>query len=258
MIPAFAVLALFFTLLTLSASFPFTPRDTIPSGEKLLILPLGDSITFGYRPGFNNGTDGYRLELSKRLSGTSFEFIGTVHSGNMSNNANEGHPDFKISQIGAVMEPALDMGPNIVLVHAGTNDINKAQTQEEPYSTAPQRLGTFVDQIIAKVPDAVILVARIIQAENDDTNSRIGPFNDAIPGVMKSRIETGHKIAIVDQSVITEDELADGLHPSEAGYAHMGDIWFNAIQNASVTFKDQSPFLATGPAQSRRHLGPRR
>jgi hypothetical protein len=105
------------------------------------------------------------------------------------------------------------MGPNIVLVHAGTNDINKVETEEEPYATAPQRLGTLVDQVIAKCPDAVILLARIIQAENDDTNSRIGPFNDAIPGVMQSRIDAGHKIAIVDQSVVTEDELADGLHP---------------------------------------------
>lgn len=130
----------------------------------------------------------------------------------MADNYNEGHPGYTISQITGVMGPALDMRPNIVLLHAGTNDL-KPDTATEPYEETPKRLGNLIDGIIKTCPDAVVIVAKLIQAANAEDNQRTATFNGAIPGVVQTRVDAGHKVTIVDQSVVGPDELIDGVHP---------------------------------------------
>ncbi|KAF2177243.1 carbohydrate esterase family 3 protein [Zopfia rhizophila CBS 207.26] len=207
------------------------PRDVIALGTKLRILPLGDSITFGWNG--TSGTDGYRLELSNHLSGSEFLFVGTQRSGQMADNYNEGHPGYTTSQIAGAMGPALEQRPNVILLHTGTNDLNRAETAEEPWSEAPRRLGSLIDEVLEKCPGAVVLVAKIINAKNADTEARIKTFNEAVPGAVKQRADQGQKVAVVDQSVVGVDELVDGLHPTTAGYAHMGDVWFEGIKVAA-------------------------
>ena len=88
----------------------------------------------------------------------------------MSDNYNEGHPGFTISQIAAVAGPALAMRPNVVLLHAGTNDLNNSPPPaNESYVDAPARLGALVDEVVERCPGAVVLVAQIISAANVNT-----------------------------------------------------------------------------------------
>ena len=130
----------------------------------------------------------------------------------MSDNYNEGHPGYTITQIENVMTPALQQRPNIVLVHAGTNDLVPT-APAEPSAEAPARLGALIDAILQTCPDAVVLVAKIIQAADADANARITTFNDAVPGVVQARVENGFKVTSIDQSAIGSDELGDGIHP---------------------------------------------
>jgi lysophospholipase L1-like esterase len=130
----------------------------------------------------------------------------------MSDNGNEGHPGFTISQIRGAMEEGLEMRPNVVLVHAGTNDLHHEE-KEERWRDAPRRLGKLLDHVLKICPDAVVLVAKIIQAEKTQTRANIQIFNAAVPKVVEKRAMKGFKIAVVDQSVIEPNELVDGLHP---------------------------------------------
>ncbi|KAF2740955.1 SGNH hydrolase [Polyplosphaeria fusca] len=225
---AFLILSLPFT-----SSIPLSPREDIISGTKLRILPLGDSITFGFQPSHPDGTNGYRYQLGQRLSGSDFSFVGTMRSGNMTDNYNEGHPGYTISQIQKVMAGGLDLKPNVVLLHAGTNDLNRDANADESYSGAPARLGNLIDSILNVRPDALVLVAQIINAKKAETETRIKTFNKAVPGVVKKRVVQGHKVMIVDQSVVKASELVDGLHPTDGGYAHMGDVWFENLKAAA-------------------------
>ena len=97
---------------------------------------------------------------------------------------------------------------------------------------APDRLGALIDQLIADGPDAVILVAQIINAANAQTESLIRKYNDAIPGVVALRAKS-HKVAVVDMQSVKASDLADGVHPTDAGYKKMADIWFMAIRDAA-------------------------
>ena len=220
-----------FALISPSLTVPTLRRRTdVAPGKALRILPLGNSITYGYLSLDGNG---YRLELLKDLVGTNFTFIGSIRSGNMTNNENEGHPGATISQIQQYANNSLPEKPNIVLIHAGTNDMND-DPPDEPYATAPDRLGSLIDTVVAgAAPDALVLVAQIIQAGNVTTNARIATFNDAVPGVVAQRAVLGQNVKVVDFRSITPADLQDGLHPSEEGYLKMGDIWFVAIYAAA-------------------------
>ncbi|OCK88387.1 carbohydrate esterase family 3 protein [Cenococcum geophilum 1.58] len=189
-----------------------TARTPIAPGTELRILPLGDSITYGWNS--TAGTDGYRLKLSTDLSGSDLLFIGTQRSGSMSDNHNEGHPGFTISRIAAVAGPALAMRPNIILLHAGTNDLhNRPPPANESYADAPARLGALVDELVERCPGAVVLVAQIISVASASAEARIRAFNEAVPGVVRERVERGGKVAVVDMSGVGVGELVDGSHP---------------------------------------------
>lgn len=208
-------------------------KTTVP----LRILPLGDSITWGFQPDHQiNGTNGYRAQLLSRLTLADYQnvtFVGTQRSGNMSQRAHEGYCGFMISQIAGIMDGGLSLKPNVVLVHAGTNDMNRPELTQEKWADAPTRLERLLEKIYAAVPEAVVLVAKIVQASRDHTRMNIMRFNEEVPQVVERGVKRGFKVIIVDQSVIGVDELVDGLHPTDAGYARMGDIWFEGVDLAS-------------------------
>ena len=181
----------------------------------LRILPLGDSITWGWHPDKQeNGTDGYRAIIRHELAWAfyqSADFVGTQHSGLMFNTDNEGHVNATIGEIMAVMKAGLEMRPNIVLVHVGTTDLDRSDSAM--WKNAPKQLGRLLDGVLETCPDAVVLVAKIIQARKKQTNDNIRSFNEAVPEIVEKRAKKGFKIRVVDHSVVRAEELADDLHP---------------------------------------------
>jgi hypothetical protein len=71
--------------------------------------------------------------------------------------------------------PSLQQNPNIVLLHAGTNDMNPnpaISTEGNDPRGAAERLGGLIDQIIKALPDAVILVAQPISTCDENQQPR--------------------------------------------------------------------------------------
>lgn len=100
----------------------------------------------------------------------------------------------------------------------------------EAYNTAPDRLGSLIDQCIQGNSDAVILVAQIVSSGDPATETRIETFNNAIPGVVAQRANAGHHVMVVDMRSVTTAYLKDDLHPNDSGYKMMADLWFAGIQ----------------------------
>ncbi|KAL6162209.1 hypothetical protein ACJQWK_11155 [Exserohilum turcicum] len=200
----------------------------------LRILPLGDSITWGWHPeSQQNGTNGYRAQLLRSLVLKWYpvvDFVGTQHSGLMFDNDNEGHVGAVIRDIRGKMKAGLEMRPNIVLVHAGTSDLEHADSATA--SEVPAQLEGLIDDVLETCPDAVVLVAKIIQAAKPGMHDKIKAFNRAIPAIVRKKMDNGFKVRAVDLSVVGTSDLSDGLHPSYAGYARMGSIWAEAVHAA--------------------------
>lgn len=130
-----------------------------------------------------------------------------------------GYSGYTINEISSAADHAITTyKPNIILLHAGTNDLDRGGKEKDPIPGAPDRLGQLIDKCVSSNPDAAILVAQIINAEDGLTESNIQTFNKAIPGLVKQRADQGHHVSVVDMTSITTGDLSDGLHPSDAGY----------------------------------------
>lgn len=112
------------------------------------------------------------------------------------------------------MTKGLAMRPNVILLHAGTNDLERPETKKESWADAPQRLSSLLDAMLKQCPDAVVIVAKLMQAQNTQAAANLKVFNDAIPGVVREKAIQGFKVSYVDQSVIgLNNEMIDSVHP---------------------------------------------
>jgi len=227
-----------------------TTFDPCPATGDCKILPLGDSITWGINYG-----GGYRIKLfthtaadQKNVTFVGYDTGNPPTSTALSNlgsasskwvGKHEGHSGWTIQQDDDLVtgkstatndgvnytgkKVVADFGPNIVLVHLGTNDLNLGQA-----SGAPERLGTLIDHIVADAPDALVVVAKIIPLPAQAAG--VTTFNNAIPGVVQQRTSAGKHVIVVDQfSALTSSDM-DTVHPYESGYEKMAVVWYNAIK----------------------------
>lgn len=204
-------------------------NTTSPATTPLRILPLGNSITFGYLSSDGNG---YRKSLFDNLAanGTSVTMVGSVQAGNMTDNHNEGHPGAIITEIATFANLSLSTRPNVILLMAGTNDM----AQSLKVSDATRRLGVLIDQCYAACPDAVIIVAQLTPAASNVTQGNVDIFNPTIPDLVASRVSNGTKALVVNmEDYVTTDDLVDGLHPTDAGYVKMATGWLAGLKEAS-------------------------
>ncbi|KAM0436817.1 hypothetical protein ACHAPT_002529 [Fusarium lateritium] len=232
---AFTLVLSGFWIPVANASTPTThlkPRAPIAGGKELRVLPIGDSITWGAQSSDENG---YRKKLYEKLvaRGNSVDFVGGMNTGNMADQDHEGHRRFVIDEILRDSGVGIHAGANIVLLHAGTNDMKNNVIP----SNAPERLEKLIDTIYKWSPDAVILLCTIIPASPDrypEMVPRIPSFNEAIAGVVvaKYRLSGKKMIVVAMNNAVTLADLADGLHPNDVGYGKMADKFYAAIELA--------------------------
>ncbi len=198
----------------------------------MTIMPLGDSITYGYGDPAGNG---YRLPLWQTLTaaGCSIQYEGSQNEGSwpLTDTRNEGHRAYRIDMIaGGVDDWLKNTQPEIILLVVGTNDIK----QGYQLSSAPARLSALMDQIVKDDPQGHLLVASIppIFQPDGSLNADVQAYNAAIPGLVQAKEFVGEPVSYVDmQDVLTASDLsADAVHPNPQGYAKMAKAWFQALQ----------------------------
>lgn len=220
-----------------------TSFDPCPLGKPCAVMPFGDSITAGSG---SSGGGGYRVELFAQTveAGKSLTFVGSQSSGPDTVGGvpfpkhNEGYPGYTIDGKMGILPlaaTALHAGkPNIVLLMIGTNDVNGYVD----LANAPARLGNLIDTVVDTDPNLLLVVAKIVPTTDDAENGRIQPYNDAIPAVVAARVTAGKHVILVDMySAFTAnagyktEDMFNFIHPNDAGYVVMGDVWFAAIQS---------------------------
>ena len=191
----------------------------------LKIMPLGDSITYGEGiPSYG----GYRNLLGALLEsdGIQFDFVGSQKSGeeSLADPDNEGHPGWRISNI---REAIATKGwletyqPDIILLHIGSNDLRYGNSVY-----AAGKLSALLDDILVRLPETHIIVARIIRTRWGSDTKHIY-YNDEIPEIVASK---GDRVSMVDmQDVLSRGDFTTLYHPSPRGYDKMAHAWESAI-----------------------------
>ena len=250
------------------------PTNSIPPrnflSDKLTIMPLGDSITWGLAaPG------GYRTKLYQNLTRAGYNcvFVGsdTSNPGPMpfGQQAHEGHPGYTIYEDDANLDAnvppyptvaamndwnnggfwitRLNRPPDIILIHLGTNDIGRGQAGDG--TVAAQNLDVMLTHLYALAPAARVIVATIIPINWNGLNPNAITFNSQLPAIIANHALIGQHITLVDlyknfvddTGVIKGYLLADGVHPKQAGYDLMADTWFNGIRALLPTIVVSNP-----------------
>jgi lysophospholipase L1-like esterase len=209
----------------------------------LRILPLGDSITCG-----DGGTNaGYRAELATLLSaaGQPFRFVGTScdNPGTLRGDQvwHEGHPGWLIRGDGTGREGLADhvsrwqrakLAPDVILLMIGTNDVAMGQ----PPSSAAARLDELVDMLIDEdglAPHGRLLLAQLTPILDADADVRVRAFNAHLAELVARRAADGQTVRSVDMhGLLGPADMADALHPNDAGYRKIARAWFDALTEA--------------------------
>jgi lysophospholipase L1-like esterase len=215
-----------------------------PAGTPCRIMPLGDSITYGYS---SSDLGGYREPMftSAVNAGHSITFVGSQTSGPTMVDGmpfpqeNEGHSGYTIDDGGGrtgiqgLVQNALQTyHPHIVTLMIGTNDVDI----QLDLANAPTRLGKLLDTILAADPNLLLVVAQITPTQDDTENMLVQAYNAAIPALVSARANSGKHIVIVDMygAIVANAAyktalLANSLHPTDAGFVTIAGVWDAAI-----------------------------
>ncbi len=221
---------------------PAQPTTTaIPApGVHIKIMPLGDSITYGY---FDFSYGGYMHLLGTLLTndGYQVDFVGSVK-----NVATNPEIDSEAHGTGWTMPQFMKQidsngwletyQPNLILLHLGANDIGKGQAD-----AAPANLSALLDDILTRLPKTHVIVAQITP-KRVHTNDFTKTYNAAIPGIVASK---GARVSMVDmQNILTSDDYVDADHLTNGGYDKMARVWEPAIR-AVMPISPTTPLSAT-------------
>lgn len=229
------------------------------STRPVRVMPLGASITHGSGEWGPN----YRYYLWRDLVqlGYSVDFVGSQqapYSGAYPfpdfDQDHEGHYGFRVDMLAANAEGwATAAQPDIVLVHAGTNDISQGQSVDSTLSD----LADLVAVLRAANPAITVLIAQLIPC--DPTSGQgVGYCNPAnmtllnsqIPDLAVSLDTTTSRVIAVDHAAgfNATTDLADGLHPNAAGDQKIAARWLAALQPLLSTPPTPTPAPTATPA----------
>jgi lysophospholipase L1-like esterase len=230
----------FTPLLIFCASLYALAQNTIS------ILPIGTSITYGI--GSSDGNSYRKVLFEKLLSqGFTVSILGSQKNGNLQQANNEGYPGKTITFLQDSIVPKIStLKPDYILLEIGVNDMSFPIEPEN----APFRLSNLLDKIASACPDAKILLASI----SPIWTNRILDYNKSLPGVVELKQKQGMKLYLCDMynAGIVINDVPDAIHPNDAGYAKMGNVWFDAI--LSIERKTKLP---TTPSNVSVLAGPR-
>jgi lysophospholipase L1-like esterase len=221
-----------------SVSMRFSTGEPPP----LRIMPLGDSITFG----FNSAHGGYRATLAGLLeeAGVSFQFVGSLVTNPgalpLEQTHHEGRRGYVIRSGSSGWDGLHDQAPDflgpsgarpdVILLMIGTNDVRL----DYQHASAEARLDDFVTLLMdgesGLAPHARLLVAQLTPFADPAKDAQVRTFNEGVARVVAKHQAAGRMVELVDMhGALGVGDLSDALHPNEAGYRKLAAEWFDAL-----------------------------
>ncbi|MEU7553224.1 GDSL-type esterase/lipase family protein [Streptomyces sp. NPDC044571] len=205
-------------------------------------MPLGDSITYGQG---SSKEGGYRLPLqaiAAQQSRYSLDFVGSLSHGPMPDAEHEGHAGYTIERIRLGVNRWLEgADPDVVLLHIGINDLNQGADPGQ----AANRATALVNQIFAARPGVTVIMQGLIPStpgwNYQDLSRPVAQYNQRMKQLEAAEQGAGKHFTFVDAPALTAPnrtdsthpaQMADGLHPNDAGYARLAQPFAASLDQA--------------------------
>ncbi|MFP5019924.1 GDSL-type esterase/lipase family protein [Pseudonocardia phyllosphaerae] len=195
----------------------------------LRVMPLGASSTVGVG---SPATAGYRLPLWQRLTadGVRVDYVGSRSSGPaaLPDRDHEGRSGW--SAAGMAPYTGLwvsDAQPDVVLLHAGTNDLLYGSS---PQATA-HSLDRMLDATFAAAPRAHVIMAGV-WAPMPKKRAERAKLGQLMARLAIQHSARGESVEYVDVShLFAAKGTADGLHAGPAAYRKIAAMWAGHIES---------------------------
>ncbi|MBQ6039720.1 MAG: hypothetical protein IJL32_02935 [Oscillospiraceae bacterium] len=230
------------------------PRISAQAAEKIKIMPLGDSITYGMAD--EGGYRKFLWQFLKKNGHDNIDFVGpegkdsatfTYNGQQVSYDDNHaGYSGYTITdlpggwmgKLNGILETMQNgdyitkYAPDYILLQIGTNDINNGHLDG-----SEERLHTLLDYLREKMPSEGLIFLTTIPdlgnmgwGDSSQTNQNIALYNELIKKVADD-YKDKHVIYADIHSVINASvDLADGVHPNAGGYEKMGKYWAEQLE----------------------------
>ncbi|KPM43872.1 hypothetical protein AK830_g2687 [Neonectria ditissima] len=224
-------------------------RVMVGGNVDLRLMPLGASITNG--KGSDDG-NGYRKYLRDLLvaDGNKVDMVGSLDSGDMDDNQNEGWDGFRIDQVLTKAKASVpERLPNLIAINAGTNDC----VQNYDIENAADRMEEMLKYLWGASPKATIILSTLLVNGNSSVEEKILQVNKQLNNLTEEMTAASRKVILVDMHSSDgpqKEDLVDGTHPNSEGYSKMADIWFKGIEEAASRGWLESPEALDGDATS--------
>ncbi|KAJ8121938.1 hypothetical protein ONZ43_g1741 [Nemania bipapillata] len=212
-------------------------KNGLADGIPLRVMFIGASMTLGEH---STGERGFRKQVRDWLvsQGNEVNYVGQNRYGDFLDN--------DVQAFGAQpIKPTLDRckeivpqtQPNLILINAGSSDC----FQQNHWGPAfiLQKMRALVDYLFEASPRATIIMSTIITSPWDNVEDCVKSANAQIRQVAADLIREGRPVVLAemhhDQGLPGRVEKAhigkDNMHPIDAGYFIMGDIFIESIQD---------------------------
>jgi len=236
-----SVIASFLAILTTAiATMPSAVNAQQIPRELTKILALGDSITEGFSP--DGGIESYRFPMTYTLDAAgscNYEMVGrrmaNVPATGFSS-PHEGYSGHGVEHFLGPLEtnPGIEAiinnaNPDVVLIHLGSNDMNRSQT-------VTSTIGEL-DQLFRRIwninPDITIYVANVIpwfgSSNNPIISESIFTLGVAIRNLVTNVGSDRLQFVNVRAGFLESYMSSDGIHPNSDGDSHIAQRFLSAI-----------------------------
>ncbi|KAH6718401.1 hypothetical protein BKA61DRAFT_653772 [Leptodontidium sp. MPI-SDFR-AT-0119] len=141
---------------------------------------------------------------------------GSLNTGTMKDNGNEGHLGWTIQQ------------PNLVLINVGANNAG----QNSGISTASGLYIDLLDKLWAGIPGATVILSTLLPNKNANTNARAVAINEQIRTTVASHSAGLNKrfaIADMNDGFITMTDLNDETYSLDSSYKKMASQMLDSL-----------------------------
>ncbi len=198
--------------------------------QNLIILAMGDSITYGSDSSSDGPETGYPMLLERRFEPLFGGHCVTINGGNPGEQTKDGR--------NRLLSLLNSYKPDMTLLMEGTNDT----FFNVPFSTIEQNLRAMVASALQAGSSCIIsTIPPVIKSAYRDRTAQerlIEQFNPRIPG-----IAAAYGILYVDnwraitsqpnwQSALMDQETAN--HPNDAGYRIVRDTWLQGLEAGTM------------------------